>query len=265
MNGEGAIATSSCVHLHRSTDKVAQDFLAFPGQHRLGMELHAVARVPDVAQYHYRSVVCPRRDNEVRRNARPFDDQRVVARRLERFAHAGQHTRVVVVDPRRLAVRRFVADHLSAEDLPDALMAQAHAQDRDLAAERAHCFVGDARVVGSSWSGRDDDAIELCQLVHAHLVVAKDRGLGAELGHVLDEVVGERVVVVDHCEARHHIASAISMALNIAPAFSSVSSYSRSGLESATTPQPAWTYALPSATTTVRRVMAMSRLPPKLT
>src|SRR2546429_670412 len=140
-------------------------------------------------------------------------------------------------------------------------MTQAHAQDRDLAAERAHCLVGDARVIGSSWSGRDDYAIELCQLVHAHLVVAKDRRLRAELGHVLDEVVGERVVVVDHGEARHHIASAISMALNIAPAFSRVSSYSRSGLESATTPQPAWTYASPSVTTTVRRLIAMSRLP----
>src|SRR2546422_4865535 len=99
MNGEGAIATSSCVHLHRPTDKVAQDFLAFLGQHRLGMELHAVGRVPDVAQSHDHSVVCPRRDDEVRWDARPFDDQRVVARRLERLAHAGQHARVVVVDP----------------------------------------------------------------------------------------------------------------------------------------------------------------------
>src|SRR5439155_27055234 len=172
---------------------------------------------------------------------------------------------VVVVDPCRLAVRRFVADHLSAEDLPDALMTQAHAQDCDLAAQRAHCFVGDAGVIGRAGSRRDDDAVELRELVHGHLVFAKHGRLGAELGHVLDEVVRERVVVVDHRESSHHIASAISMALNIAPAFSSVSSYSRSGLESATTPQPAWTYALPSATTTVRRVMAMSRLPPKLT
>src|SRR5436189_101637 len=82
---------------------------------------------------------------------------------------------------------------------------------------------------------------QLGRLVDSHLVVAKHRRLGAELGHVLDQVVGEGVVVVDHRELRHHMASAISIALNIAPAFSSVSSYSRSGLESATTPHPAWT------------------------
>src|SRR5713101_7426181 len=88
-----------------------------------------------------------------------------------------------------------------------------------------------------------------------------------KLGEVLDQVVCERVVVVDDGEAgfAHRISSAISTALNIAPAFSSVSSNSRSGFESATTPAPACTNTSPPATTRVRRVIAMSRLPPKPT
>ena len=36
------------------------------------------------------------------------------------------------------------------------------------------------------------------QLIDARLVVAHDLELGAELAEVLDEVVGEGVVVVDH-------------------------------------------------------------------
>src|SRR4029077_18386294 len=123
---------------------------------------------------------------------------------------------------------------LTAEDLADALVAEADPEDRDLAAQRPNGVVGDTGVLGSPGPRRDDDAVELCELVDRDLVVAEHGWLFAELGHVLNEVVGERVVVVDHGHAGHHIASAISMALNIAPAFSSVSSYSRSGRESAT-------------------------------
>src|SRR5207249_4245750 len=138
-------------------------------------------------------------------------------------------------------VRRLVADDLAAEHLADALVTEADTEDRDLAAQLADGLVRDPSVVGSARSRRDDDPIELRQLFDGHLVIAKNRRLRAKLGHVLDEVVGEGVVVVDHRDAGHHIASAISMALNMAPAFSSVSSNSRSGLESATTPHPACT------------------------
>ena len=53
--------------------------------------------------------------------------------------------------------------------------------------------------------GRDDDAVgrALEQLVDGRDVVAHDLDLGAQLAQVLDEVVGERVVVVDDEDARH--------------------------------------------------------------
>src|SRR4029077_725132 len=131
---------------------------------------------------------------------------------------------------------------------------EAHAEDGDLAGELLDRLVGDACIVWRPGTGRDDDAVEPRKLADRHLVVAKHRGLHAELTEVLDEVVSERVVVVDDRElgrdaVRHHMASAISTALNIAPAFSSVSSNSRPGRESATTPAPDCTYATPSATT----------------
>src|SRR5713226_9841155 len=143
-------------------------------------------------------------------------------------------------------MRGFVADDPSAEGLAETLVAETHTEDRHLSAELLDRIVGDARIVGSAGPWRDDDAVVLRQLTDAHLVVAEDRRLHPELAEVLNEVVRERVVVVDDREpgrwrVRHHMSSAISIALNMAPAFSSVSSNARSGRESATTPAPAWT------------------------
>ena len=67
--------------------------------------------------------------------------------------------------------------------------------------------VGHPRILGTAGSGTDQDAVggELVDLVDGERVVAVDDGLGTELTEVLDEVVDERVVVVDHenAGARH--------------------------------------------------------------
>ncbi len=73
-------------------------------------------------------------------------------------------------------------------------------------------------------STRSGAALE--QLVDGRHVVAHDLGLGAQLAQVLDEVVGERVVVVDDEDAPHahsRCLQASSMAAITAPAFASVS------------------------------------------
>src|SRR5438309_7382416 len=71
--------------------------------------------------------------------------------------------------------------------------------------------------------------------------------LGAELAQVLDQVVGEGVVVVDHEEPRrgHHRASARRTAWSMARDLLTHSRCSASGLESATMPAPAWMYTRP--------------------
>src|SRR5437870_2657481 len=60
----------------------------------------------------------------------------------------------------------------------------------------------DARVAGGARPGRDDDAIgtERRHLVEGDRIVAADVKVGAEFAEVLDEVVGEGVVVVYHQE-----------------------------------------------------------------
>src|SRR3989338_8444224 len=94
---------------------------------------------------------------------------------------------------------------------------------------------------------------------HRDAIVAVHLDLGAQLLKILDEVVGERVVVVDdHDHAR---ASARSMASIRAPALLTHSRCSCSGIESATMPAPACTCATPRAMTVVRMGMHESRLP----
>ena len=75
-------------------------------------------------------------------------------------------------------------------------------------------------------------------------VVALDADVRAELAEVLREVVGERVVVVDQQELHDAASSAvraIATARSTARALLTVSSYSSSGTESATSPAPACT------------------------
>src|SRR5438067_5051374 len=165
----------------------------------------------------------------------------MVAGGLERTRQALKRWPAVVVDRRRLAVHGLAPHDAAAERLPDALVAQTDAQDGHLARELPDGGERYPGVRGAPGPGGDHESVVPNQVRDFDLVVPVYGRLRAQLGQQLDQVPGERIVVVDHRDAAHRIASAISTALNMAPAFSSVSSYSRSGRESATTPAPAWT------------------------
>ena len=87
-----------------------------------------------------------------------------------------------------------------------------------------------------------------------------DPDLVAGNGHQLDQVVDERVLMVDY---EDHGSSPPATAARIAEALASVSCSSRCGSESATIPAPAWTWTWPPVTTAVRMVMQKSRSPAK--
>ena len=90
--------------------------------------------------------------------ARALDQQRVVARRLERARQAGEDAAPVVEDRRGLAVHDLARAHdLAAEGLPDRLVAEAHAQDRDLPGVRRMTSQADPGLVGRARPGRDHD------------------------------------------------------------------------------------------------------------
>src|SRR5436305_6389591 len=80
-------------------------------------------------------------------------------------------------------------------------MSQADGERRHVGGRIAlHRFEADPGLVGGTGAGRDDHALIVAdvQLVDRGVVVAHDLDRGAELAQVLDQVVGEAVVVVEH-------------------------------------------------------------------
>jgi hypothetical protein len=86
-----------------------------------------------------------------------------------------------------------------AEHLSDALVPEAHAENRDLRPQDADDVVAHPGVGGTARAGGDEDGVGsgLSDGLDLDLVVAVHDRLTAELAEVLDEVVDERVVVVD--------------------------------------------------------------------
>src|SRR5688572_7727963 len=171
----------------------------------------------------------------------------------------------VVPDARSLAVHHLPgAYHPAAERLADRLMAQAYAQDRHFARHPLDQRQRDSGLVRRARSRGQHDVRwrEHFHLGGGDLVVSEHAHLGAQLAQVLHEVVGKRVVVVDHGD---HAPSpeAASAAISSARALWCVSCHSAAGSESATTPAAACTCSLPSLTTAVRMAMATSMSPLK--
>jgi hypothetical protein len=126
----------------------------------------------------------------------------VVASGLERVGQAAEDALLIVMDKRGLAVHdAVVAHHFAAEDVTDTLMAQAHAQNRRRRRETADDVVGNTRFPRGTRAGADDDVrrLELAHLVGGDFVVTINAHVDGivQLAQALDQVVGERVVVVD--------------------------------------------------------------------
>src|SRR4051795_5838596 len=259
-------ASASMARVRTSLLKeVLQQQLAVMREHRLGVELDALGWELAVAQGHHDAAPAGRHLEAVR-DACVVHDERVIAPHGQRRGQAGEDRAPVVLDGRRLAVNGHVTHDATAEGLRHRLMAEAHAQGRHAGLREA---AGDldrhAGLVGRARPGRDDDPLEaaLEQLVDARAVVAHDLELAPQLAQVLDEVVGERVVVVDHedLHGQSGCSIAISTARSTPLALASDSRNSYSGLASATVPPPAWTWPTPSLMTTVRMWMQVSRSP----
>src|SRR5205823_287589 len=132
----------------------------------------------------------------------------------------------------------------------EGLVAQAHPEQRGLRVERGDQLEEAAGVLGPAGTRGQDHGVGPASGQAGGRLGVRAHHLGgvAEGFYQLDQVVDERVVVVDH---QDHPATAWSSA----DALAWVSRSSRSGSESATMPAPAWTWAWPSSTTAVRMVM----------
>ncbi len=103
------------------------------------------------------------------------------------------------------------AHHPSPVGLSDALVSKADAQDGQLTGKLTHDLETDPRVLGSSRTRGDDQRVgaRVPDAVYVDGVVAVHHRLRPELAQLLDEVVGEGVVVVYEQDTYGHRATMV--------------------------------------------------------
>src|ERR1700682_1585041 len=124
----------------------------------------------------------------------------MVAHHHQRTRNVLEYSLSVVRYPRRLAVhQRTRPHHFSAICLADRLMSEAYSQSRDCPAPFLYGSDGDPRFGGRARAGRDDQAryAHRPDLIDSDLVVPLHDRVLAELTEILNEVVGEGIVVVE--------------------------------------------------------------------
>jgi hypothetical protein len=116
------------------------------GEYRLGMELYTDNRVSGMGDGHDLPIFRCRRDPKLRRHRLWSDHQGVVTGREEWARQAGENPFTLVIDSGGLAVHwPFGSYDLSAVRCTNALVAQAHAEDRNRASEPLDQLGGDSR------------------------------------------------------------------------------------------------------------------------
>ena len=81
---------------------------------------------------------------------------------------------------------------------------KANPEDRNFAGQLLNDRNANTCILWNPRPRAEQHAIEVCRLGRRHCIVAPHCALGAELREILDEVVNERVVVVDNQDARAH-------------------------------------------------------------
>ena len=166
---------------------------------RLGMVLHRLYRHRLVAKRHYLAVVCFGGNFEAVGESRAIHGERMVAHRLESLRQPDEYSLPVVAYAAHLAVhKRLRVDDAPAKRLRDRLVPKADAENRDFPSERLYRREGDSSRVWIAGAGGYDERVWLQRRdsLDVDLVVPEHLDVDAKSGYRLDEVVGERIVVV---------------------------------------------------------------------
>src|SRR5262245_6447350 len=102
---------------------------------------------------------------------------------------------------RSFAVHEFLSAHyFAAKNLSDALMTEANPEDWNAGPEFANQFTTDSRIFRTPRPRRNHDSVgfEFLDLVDRDFVVSLHHKIDlVHLAEKLDEIVGERIVVID--------------------------------------------------------------------
>jgi hypothetical protein len=86
------------------------------------------------------------------------------------------------------------------QHLGNTLMAQTDAENRQMAAEAFDYRHGNPGFVRSARTRRDNDTLgrKISDIIDANLIVAINAYRGTQLTQVLHQIVGKRVIIIDH-------------------------------------------------------------------
>src|SRR5215467_14584318 len=116
--------------------EIGEHFVTLLGQDRLGMELHALHGELAVAHAHDLAILAFGGHLKALGKTGAFDDQRMIACGGQRVVEPGENAVSTMAYGRELAVHDASGAHdTPSECLADRLVAQANAEDRDLARE----------------------------------------------------------------------------------------------------------------------------------
>jgi len=108
---------------------------------------------------------------------------------------------VVMRDRAGLTVHQVRStNHFPSESRANGLMSQANPKDRNSACEVADQIDADASVLRRAWTGRDDDSFRVHRIDvgNRDLIVAAHFDLSPEFPEILNQVVSERIVIVEN-------------------------------------------------------------------
>src|SRR6202171_876802 len=170
------------------------------------MELHALNRESLMPQAHDDAgsvfVRSPCADFQIAWQILLGDDQRMIAGRGHRRGQAAKDGLAIVLNLTGFAVHQVLrAHHLPAEGSADGLVSEADSEQRHISPARAMAdqFNAQAGFLRGAGDGRKHDAfgVHRRDLSDGDFVVAANLHLGAQFAKVLDEVVSERIVVIE--------------------------------------------------------------------
>src|SRR6266849_395701 len=269
-------ADRTCMRIaNLQREKIPQKLLPRLGEYRFRMKLHAFHLVLPVPQSHDDPVFRLRGNLQLRRQRFSLHNQRMISRCRKRICQLAKHSLAVVLNLAGLPVKKFGrADYFPAKRRTDRLVSQANTQNRKLPAQFLDKLHGNPCLLRRARPGRDHDAFRLSlhNLLDGNLVVAMHLNLATQLAQILRQVVGKRVVVVQQQNHLFLFARESDPAPELCAASSDLksafdlftdSSNSPRGVESATIPPPACTWATPFLMTMVRNAMHESRFPAK--
>ena len=137
---------------------------------------------------------------QLRRQRFLSHDQGVITGAGKRRRQSRENALAIMLHFARLAMHQALrAHHFAAKGFADGLMSQAYTEDRGLARHVTDQRNQDPRFARRTGPRRQQDALRLQRfnLFDGELVVAADQHVRPKLAQVLNQVVGEGIVVIE--------------------------------------------------------------------